>query len=703
MMKQFPLPRSLSTRLFLSFLALILLTTLSAGIPAYLLTRAQLERQAWSQVDGAQRATRSLLRAEEERLANLAILFAERPTLQRIAQAQNEDDLRRYLTAFRQQSNLDVLIFCDTEGKLIAGNGTPEECSGRPTTGFVLFGDRPALIVNAAVDDEATGQLLGSTLAGVWLDNLFLTQLSANTGIEQSVLIRDGRLLATSLPGDAAREMSDEQLTAEHSTEIALDNSPYYATYLALEDGEGETNFLLEVALPVADLKTTEIRALVILAGSTGLVAILASLLGIWYVRQLVAPLQQLTEVAERIGTGNLMAAIPLISRPAEVSTLATALHHSQASMLRALDERSQARDWLNALIQSIVEGVVTVDSDGRVTFLSQGAERLSGWTPEEALGKPLDDVFPVTDEEGGAFLDRVPPIGKKRQISVHTRAGKNVVLAVTSAQMTPPGLETTQLALVLRDVTEEEALRHLRAYFLANISHEFLTPLSTLNASMELMLDPDEALSTEEMRQLLKPSHVSLRALQTLVNNLLESSSIEAGQFTLYRQPTDPNQVLEDALRIVSPLLKRRHQQLVVGETGLLQTIEADPARLTQVLVNLLVNASKYSPPGKPIDVELSQQRKTLRVSVADRGPGIPPAERANIFRRFVRRETGDGRQYGVGLGLFVVKATITAHGGRVGVDDRPGGGSIFWFELPLSDVEDDQNEGIPINRDAT
>jgi two-component system phosphate regulon sensor histidine kinase PhoR len=148
-------------------------------------------------------------------------------------------------------------------------------------------------------------------------------------------------------------------------------------------------------------------------------------------------------------------------------------------------------------------------------------------------------------------------------------------------------------------------------------------------------------------------------------------------------------NEVIYDALRVVQPLLDRRGQQVTVEEPAQLREISADPGRLTQVIVNLLTNASKYSSIGRSIDLRVEERDDMLRVSVADRGAGIPLEERVNVFRRFVRLSDSGGEQYGVGLGLFVVRTTIEAHGGRVGVDGRPGGGSVFWFELPLIQPE--------------
>jgi len=250
----------------------------------------------------------------------------------------------------------------------------------------------------------------------------------------------------------------------------------------------------------------------------------------------------------------------------------------------------------------------------------------------------------------------------------------------------------------VLRDATHEEALRNLRSYFLANISHEFKTPLSTLNASLELLLDHNEVYSVEEVREVLKPAHVSLLSLQNLIDNLLQSSSVEAGRFVIRKQAIALLHVVEDALRLVQPLFDRRRQSFAMNadahwlDSAAPASIAADKGRLTQVLVNLLVNASKYSPLGGPIELFVSAQDDWLRVAVADRGPGIPPHDRLNLFRRYVRLDIQDNEEYGIGLGLYVVKTTIEAHGGAVGIEDRPDGGSLFWFTLPLGPDGDER-----------
>ena len=316
----------------------------------------------------------------------------------------------------------------------------------------------------------------------------------------------------------------------------------------------------------------------------------------------------------------------------------------------------------------------------------------------DEAIGRAINDLLPPADpREGETFLDRLPPAGEKREIETFTRAGKSLVLAATGARLAPPGSDTVQVALVLRDVTEEQALRNLRSFFLANISHEFRTPLSTLNASLELLLEEADDLSADDIRELLKPTHLSLLSLQTLIDNLLESSSIESGMFALRRRPVALDAIIGDALTIVRPLIERRRQTVAVTEPGSLAPPEVDRARLTQALVNLLSNASKYSPIGSPIDLQVEQRPGGLRLAVADRGPGISADDRENVFRRFRRLHAEGDEQYGIGLGLYLTKRIAEAHGGIVGVDNRPGGGSIFWLELPTNDRRPLTTDGRP------
>lgn len=702
-----PLQRQrFSTYLLTGFVILIFTSTISAGAPAFWLTRNQLERQAWANVENAQQATHSLLAAEQTRLSDLATIFAERPTLRRLVQTGAGAELQPFLTAFQAQSKVDLLLFCNPSGERVAGSPVLDRCPAINTPQFVLITGQPALVVSQPVHSTTAAAPLGIALAGIWLDQHFLEQLAVSTGAEQSIFTTDGQRLASSITGvEATLRVLAPQPTITIPT---LAGHPYYAAHVTLYNQTTVAPFGVEVALPVAALIATERRALAILVTSTGLVALLGVALATWYVRRLTQPLNELTHVAERMSGGDFVAPIPAFATPSEVATLSTALIKSQASMLRALEERSQARDWLTNLIQSIVEGVVTFDAKGRVTFLSQGAETLIGWTSAEALGQSIDKLFPPADEEGGSFHDRIPLPGGKRLINVYTRSGKVISLAVTGARLAPPNEKIVQVALVLRDVTHEEALRNLRSYFLANISHEFKTPLSTLNASLELLLDSREEYSVAEVREVLKPAHMSLLSLQNLIDNLLQSSSIEAGHFVIRKRPIHLYHVIEDGLRLVQPLLDRRRQRFTLVDThGLLDSvvsceIQADKGRLTQVLVNLLVNASKYSPIGGAIDLMVEEQAGRLRIELADRGPGIPPQERLNLFQRFVRLDAQDSEEYGIGLGLYVVKTTIEAHGGQVGIEDRPGGGSVFWVELPFTDDRAVTTEQGPGTKDS-
>jgi PAS domain S-box-containing protein len=389
---------------------------------------------------------------------------------------------------------------------------------------------------------------------------------------------------------------------------------------------------------------------------------------------------------------GDLHTALPHPKEPAEIATLATALEESRVSIQRMLDELTEAKTWSETLISSIVEGVMTFDTQGIITFFSEGAARITGFEAASVLGQPLEAIFHLSDNGGEKFLDGIPPRGEMRRLEIIGADGRPIIISMTGARMAPPGSDTVQVALVFRDVTEEEAARNLRSQFLANITHEFRTPLAALNASLELLIDEADRMDAPAIHTLAGSLRLSVVYLQTLIDNLLESSSIEAGRFSIRRKTMELNQVLSHAVQVIEPLLTRRQQTLAISEPTRLAPIHADPTRLGQVLVNLLSNASKYSPPGSTIDLRVEASDASLRIAVLDRGPGIPEVERQNLFRRFVRLDRPEAEQYGIGLGLSVAKVIIEGHSGTIGVDERSGGGSEFWFTLPM----EKHDEGI-------
>lgn len=681
----------LAARLITSFVSISLLTTLAAGIPAYWLIARELEQQAWSRVADAQRVTATLLDAEKSRVENLVTLTAQRPTLAALIKRGTPSELTHYIRTLEASAGLDILVVQDASGQVLVSDTLPDEIElpAGDQAEVDVTSSQPAIVASQPVIDAQSGERLGMVTAGIVLDDAFLKRLSAQTGFEQSLIV-DGKRSGSSLP-NAPELASDVQVAGQaaasgtpQQAEVDMLGAPYHVSFLPLTGPSEQPSAVMEIALPVSALAAARQRALGVLTVITLLVAAVGSGVGGWMARRLAAPLERLTHAAFNISQGDLATPIPIDGHTSEIRTLATALEESRQHTFRTLEELSAAKEWSESLIQSITEGVVTFDTRGHITFFSEGAERITGTPSRDALDRPLDKVFPLVEPDE-RFMDHIPPRGGKTQVSVLTHDGRPVTLAVTGARLIPPHSSTVQIALVFRDVTEEEASRNLQSYFLANITHEFRTPLAALNASMELLVDEAQRVRDVGISELVGSLHLSVLRLQTLIENLLESTRIEAGRFDVRRRPTGLNEIVAEAIRITQPLLARRGQSLSLEEPISVPAISGDPTRLTQVLVNLLSNASKYSPPDTAIDLRVEQTQGRLRIAVLDRGPGIPEAERRNLFRRFMRLGSASAEAYGAGLGLFVAKTIVDGHGGQIGVDARPGGGSIFWFTLPL------------------
>ncbi len=632
---------NLTKQMTLILVVFITIAAVTAIVPAYAIIRAELTAQMDQRLQEALHHSQTILEFEQSQVENIIALAAERPTLERLLREQAMSELQSYLEVFRNNTSLDQLYVTDHAGNWLAGAERNDE-------GI-------ALSFTASVADA------GFVTGGILLDSDFAERLLMQTGFRYEF-----HPMAVSIS----------------RLHTAPDGVTYYSDTLELKPVIGDSSATAIVMLPVTGLLAAEGEIVGLLIISTLTVALLASLGGGLYVRSRIRPLWKLTAAAREMGKGNLSTPIVNPAKTSEIHSLAEVLEQTRSRLQRTLKELSEAKAWSDALIQSVIEGIITFDVDERIVFFSEGAARITHITPEQAVGQNINTVLQLL--EGELFADFVPPVGGRRSVALKTAQGEPITIAITRARQSEAG----QTTIVLHDITEETQRRSLQAYFLAHVSHEFRTPLAGMKVSIELLLENVRHLSAAELDELLNSLYLSISSLQNLIDNLLESSKIEASHFSLRRQSVQINQVLSDALRMVQPFLNRRHQTLTLDQPLTLPLLNADTTRLAQVLVNLLSNASKYSPMYSPIDLLIEAREDVLYLAVADRGQGIPPEQRESVFRQFVRLGNETSSEYSSGLGLAVVKAIIEAHDGQVGVDSRADGGSVFWFTLPIREV---------------
>jgi two-component system phosphate regulon sensor histidine kinase PhoR len=687
---------SLPVQMILSFIGVIIITAAAVGIPAVWLIRNQLERQAWSQVDQGRRATLALYDARNNELEDLAMLTAQRPTLRELLSQGNWDEIGDYLGTLKTGAGLDLVVICDSSHEIIA---SPDSFLSMDPCEMWSDGEYQILIrktplqlwLTATYPIENIESSTAMVMVGTMLNDEFAHQLHEQTGLEH--IIWAGEFpVATSLTSGiinldtlSLQEIYPSINEKDDYGVFELKGQPYFSAFADLDGDSIRT----EVALSVADIAATQSRIMWIMAGSILSVAVVGSIIGAILARRISQPLVRLANTADAFRKGDLHSTVAVDAQVREVDQVAQALESARIDLLDTLTNLEREKAWVNHLVESIVEGIMTLDHDGHITYFSHGAERLTGWSREEVLGRSCDEVF-LLPELSAPFSQHIPTPDSKKKIVVELADGNRATLAVTKARLTPSDAGDFQRVLVFRDVSEEEMIHRILGDFLANIAHEFRTPLSAAAASIELLIDQAPELSDTELKELLDSLHLGILSLQNLVDNLLESASIEAGRFRISPRTSDIAEIIGKAVWTMQPLLEKYGQHLIAELPLDIPVVYADARRVEQVLVNLLSNASKYGPADEEININVMVDHQWVTVQVADRGPGVSHEQRKHVFQRFMYPGSlSDSAKVGAGLGLSVVKAVVEAHGGKVGVEDRPGGGSIFWFTLPLAEEE--------------
>ena len=354
----------------------------------------------------------------------------------------------------------------------------------------------------------------------------------------------------------------------------------------------------------------------------------------------------------------------------------------------------------LQLIIDQLPEAIVLVETNPeRVTLANRQASVLLGW--EIVTPLPLSDYLdrnPRRWPDGTDMqIDDTPMVRSlrrgetihQRELSVQRPYDPPVTLLVNSAPLIDDRERITGTIVVFQDITQIRDAEQLKDDFLSLVSHELRTPLTTIQGGAHMLYQNRDDLDADSERMLITDIHYESRRLAILVENMVQLANIRAGRFVMETEPVPVYMLVTRAVNAVRESSPDREFRLDVDRELL---VEGDSSRLDQVIRNLLHNAVKYAPGESPVDVSASYESGVATISVRDYGPGIDPDDLPLVFERFQRgARAAAGQRGGMGLGLYLSKHLIEAHGGRIWIERPPaGGGARVCFSVPV--VEDDE-----------
>jgi len=386
---------------------------------------------------------------------------------------------------------------------------------------------------------------------------------------------------------------------------------------------------------------------------------------------------ERIAEVARRYRTGDLTPA-PLDFGDDELGTVARALDESVHELARRLADLARDRGRMEAILAGMIEGVIVVDPQGRLQVANDAARQMLR-LDELAIGRHYVETIRhpaiaelVTAALAGTASDAIelsPPRDSSRTITAR---------AAPAASGGAYGA-----VLVLHDITQLRRVDQIRRDFVANVSHELRTPLTAIRGYVEALSDGE--VNAQESRRFLDIITRHTLRMERLVKDLLRLARLDAGQELLELNRCDTRGLVHSVIADLTVSLDERRQRVAVSIAPGAETMRADPAKLHDVLRNLIANASTYSPEQSEIRVDARPFDGHIALSVSDRGPGIPEEDLSRVFERFYRVDKSRARDPGgTGLGLAIVKHLVGLHGGEVRVENRPDGGARFTVALP-------------------
>jgi len=510
----------------------------------------------------------------------------------------------------------------------------------------------------------------------------------SRSGVRVTIVMSDGTVLADTNENPAIMENHRERPEIRRAFDSGSGRAARYSAtlkhelvYYAQSFETGSSQLVLRLSLPVYRLnegiagfrRRLWSVSLLILALTGG-----ASLL---FFRRISNRIGRLTDFSRRVAEGDFRP-MSLEKSNDELGDLSRTLNQSAEQLDRTIHTLTEERNQSAAILASMEEGVVVIDTEQRITFCNMAFRNAADVVKSDWEGRPAVEVIRHSDLLSiirKALETKEGMHGEVVVGSIRTRS-----FAVTSTSIhSSTGISGA--VMVLHDITEIRRLERARRDFVANVSHEFKTPLTAIQGFSETLLEG--ALEDEEnRRRFIEIIHDHALRLSRLTEDLLRLAQLEAGQLNLEIRPINVDSIIGGCLDTSRVKAIQKELKLEVQATPDLPAIPGDLGLLQGVLQELLDNAIRYSSPGGLITIRTFQRNGTVVISVSDTGIGIPKADQERIFERFYRSDPARSRDSGgTGLGLSIAKHLIERHGGRIQVESEVGKGSTFSIALPV------------------
>jgi signal transduction histidine kinase len=439
--------------------------------------------------------------------------------------------------------------------------------------------------------------------------------------------------------------------------------------------------------------RTTARRLDAVMIGAAIAACVLGLLSSLWLTTRILRPLGVLRFAARRLGEGDPKARARVHGRDenaeiaTEFNTMADKLAQYRAS---SLGELLAAEQQAQAVIDSLPDPVLVFDPADHLIAVNRATETSLRVRVSDEAAEPLAPAPP----EVRALIERVRAhvlAGRGSYQSKGLEEALRTTLGDQEAFLLPRATAVSTedggiigVAILLQDVTRLMRFDELKSNLVATVAHEFRTPLTSLRMALHLCLEQVVGPITEKQADLLYVARQDTERLQQIVDDLLDLSRIQSGRIELHQRPVDAATIARDAAQAFRAPAEGKGIDLRLELLPSLGTVVADPERIDLAFANLVGNAVKYTPAGGRIAISAERRDGVIRYAVTDNGPGVPPELRQAIFEKFFRRPGATAP--GAGLGLFIAKEIVDAHGGKIGVEGEPGAGSRFWFELPAA-----------------